>query len=309
MKRGFLFANTGVLCLMLALMLLCPSSVKAQTDSTFVSMYWAVPTLYNPATAGADSALHVTAWGRKQWVGMDVAPQSVNISVDMPFMIGKMRSGLGISAKNDKAGGYKANLFTLHFSYSARLMGGRLALGVNVGKIEQTIKTTSEYSSQNVDLGIGAYYEKTFGKNHAYVGVSATHLNQPSLKNDTCINIQQKRTIYFLVGGNIPTRNPLFIIQPSLLFRNSGTATSVDFTLRATYNRRFWGGVSYRYDDAVTVMAGANIKSVRIGYAYDIGISSWSKSSKGSHEVMATYVMDINLDKKKRAPQKSIRLL
>lgn len=93
------------------------------------------------------------------------------------------------------------------------------------------------------------------------------------------------------------------------MFRNSGTATSVDCTLRATYNRRFWGGVSYRYDDAVTVMAGANIKSVRIGYAYDIGISSWSKSSKGSHEVMATYVMDINLDKKKRAPQKSIRLL
>ena len=93
------------------------------------------------------------------------------------------------------------------------------------------------------------------------------------------------------------------------MFSNSGKTAWVDCTLRASYSQRFWAGISYRYDDALTVMAGANIKSVRIGYAYDIGISSWSKSSKGSHEVMATYVMDINLDKKKRAPQKSIRLL
>ena len=308
MKRGLFIAEWWAVGMLVMWLLLCPSTMKAQ-DSCHVSMYWAVPTLFNPATAGNDSALHITAYGRKQWVGMDTSPQAFFVAADMPFKIRDKRMGVGISMQNSKTDMLKANVLSLKYAYSTKLWGGRLAVGVQAGKIDQTLKLTSEKTATSVDMAAGLYYEKTFGNRQAYIGLSATHLNEASVNIDTLISFQQKRTYYFLAGGNIPTRNTLLIIQPSILLKANGAATTVDCTLRATYNKRYWGGVSYRFDDGVVLMAGADIKAFRIGYAYDLGLSSESKHSKGSHEAMLSYIMKIDLDKKKRTPHKSIRLL
>ena len=308
MKRGTNIAERWVVRMMTLWLMLSLLETKAQ-DSCSVSMYWAVPTLINPATAGKDTALHITAYGRNQWVGMDTSPQTYFVAADMPFKVKKAKMGVGISMQNTKTDLTKANVLAIQYAYSTKLWGGQIAIGLQAGKIEQTLKTSSEKTSTSVDLAAGLYYQRSFGKGQAYAGLSATHLNEASVTIDTISTFQQKRTYYFLVGGNIPTRNTLLIIQPSLLLKANGTATTIDCTLRATYNRRYWGGVSYRYDDGVVVMAGADIKAFRIGYAYDIGTSGDAKHSKGSHEVMLSYLMKINLDKKKRAPQKSIRLL
>ena len=98
-------------------------------------------------------------------------------------------------------------------------------------------------------------------------------------------------------------------MQPSVLVKTTFLATQVDVTLRATWNKRFWGGVTYRNGDAVVVMVGADIKTIRLGYAYDIGISPLAKASDGSHEILATYTLEFELDKKRKHPSKSIRIL
>jgi hypothetical protein len=86
-------------------------------------------------------------------------------------------------------------------------------------------------------------------------------------------------------------------------------AVQTDYTLRATYDHKFWGGVTYRPGDAVVMMVGADVGNIRLGYAYDIGISPLAKASNGSHELMVTYSYKIDLDKQKQHSHKSIRIL
>ena len=90
----------GNLC---AIVMLFSASVLFAQQDTNESMYWATPTLYNPATAGSDSALHITAFDRMQWVGVKDAPQTFFVSADLPIMLGRKRTGLGATILNDKA--------------------------------------------------------------------------------------------------------------------------------------------------------------------------------------------------------------
>jgi hypothetical protein len=98
-------------------------------------------------------------------------------------------------------------------------------------------------------------------------------------------------------------------MQPSVLVKSDFASTQVDYTLRATYDHRFWGGLTYRPGDAVVVQLGVDLKNLRLGYAYDVGISPLAQASGGSHELMVSYTVRLDLGKKEKHPLKSIRIL
>lgn len=324
--------------------------MRAQADIQ-TSMYWAVPAQFNPAAAGADSAVNIIVSHRMQWTGLNSAPQRTYFSGDSPYMLGKTRIGFGASLLQDRTKYFESTTTSGQISYSLKLWGGRLALGAQFGGVRLKFNgskisskfdgygdgassaandsipnpdyevlgdslPTSDVSGSGIDIGLGAYYEKRFKKADFYTGFSVMHLNEPSLKNTTSgQNVYEKEvfslptTIYLLAGCNIYINNALFVIQPSMLFRSNKNVNSFDFTLRATYKQLVWGGVSYRSNDAIVLMAGAKIKSFRLFYSYDLGTAGIAKTSKGSHEVMASYSFKMELEKKKKHPHKSIRLL
>lgn len=303
--------------------LLIAQRIHAQNEAQ-TSMYWATPTLYNPATAGADSALHVSAFDRMQWVGVEGAPQTFFVAVDAPLRIGRKRLGAGFSVLNDQAGLFQTTYVNAQFDVSLSLWGGRLALGLQPAFVNQTFNGSevylpsgdawdssdpsiphSEVSGKAFDLGLGAFYE--WGR--WYGGVSVQHLNSAELEMADYAYSQLETTLYFHAGGNIPLKRTLFILQPSVLVKTTFQFTQYDFTVRALWNQKFWGGVSFRPSDAVILMVGANIGSVSLGYAYDIGISRFGMASGGSHEIMAGWSMPIELDKRTRHGHKSIRIL
>ncbi|MBE6330948.1 MAG: type IX secretion system membrane protein PorP/SprF [Bacteroidales bacterium] len=299
------------------------SFVFAQNDPQ-VSMYWAVPTLYNPAAVGCDSALHISAFDRMQWVGVENAPQTFFVAVDMPFKIKKVRNGVGAMVMNDKAGLFNTTQLGLQYSYSLNLDYGRLALGLQAGMVNQGFSggeiyipdgdawdpsadglPSSEVSAMAFDCGFGAYYEW----NWLYGGMGIQHLAESEIELDEYAFTKLKRTYYFSVGCNIPVKRSLFIVQPSVLVKTTMQALQKEFTLRATYDHKFWGGISFRPKDAVVLMVGADVGAVRLGYSYDIGISPLAKASNGSHELMVTYSYKLDLDKQKQHAHKSIRIL
>ena len=322
MAAGRTFVRLAVL--LYVLLSASDSQLATAQNDAQTSMYWATPTLYNPATAGADTALHVTAFDRMQWVGVEGAPQTFFVSVDAPFRLKSKRMGAGVSILNDQAGLFKTTYVNAQFDYSLSLFGGRLAIGVQPGFVNQTFSggevfipsgdawdatdpsiPRSDVSGKAFDLGLGVYYE--WGK--WYGGVAAQHLNAAELELADYAYSQLERTLYFHAGGNISLKRTLFILQPSVLVKTTFQFTQCDFTLRALWNQKFWGGISYRPSDAVVLMLGADIGSVRLGYAYDIGISRFGMASGGSHELMAGWTMPIELEKKNRHGRKSIRIL
>jgi type IX secretion system PorP/SprF family membrane protein len=99
------------------------------------------------------------------------------------------------------------------------------------------------------------------------------------------------------------------VLQPSFLLKGSGNIVQFDLNLTALVRDRYWGGLSYRFQDAVVVLGGVELANgVRIGYSYDITTSPLAKVSGGSHEVVVGYTFDLNLDKREKR-YKSVRFL
>ena len=124
-----------------------------------------------------------------------------------------------------------------------------------------------------------------------YAGISAVNLMESSA-NIGSIRYDQKRNFY-LTGGFyaklIDEQNSVLYLIPSLLVKSNLTNMQADINARVEYNNRYWAGVSWRYQDALAVMAGVNLKGFRIGASYDLTTSYLSKATNGSVEFFVGY--------------------
>ena len=114
---------------------------------------------------------------------------------------------------------------------------------------------------------------------------------------------------YAVAGYRLQLSDPLFEILPSAIIKSDGRTNSFDVSALVRYNKKFWGGVSFRAGDAFAGIIGFELfNGIRIGYSYDFNTSSIGNYSKGSHEFTLGYCFTLSLDK---APQKyrSIRFL
>ena len=307
-----------------------PAAALAQFD-TQLSQYWATPTYYNAGAAGQIDSIRIIGIGRLQWVGIDNAPQSFVGLADCPFKIGGKRVGAGIAVMQESAGLYSSLDFTLQFAYKLKLFKGTLSIGLELGLISETFKGSDAYipddddyhessdeaiPSSDVngtvfDLSAGVFYTHPL----FWAGVSVKHFTEPTVTmssdsdTETQYEFQTGRTCYFMAGSNIPIKNTLFEIQPSMMAKTDFTFFSAEITARAVYNHLLSGGLAYRWQDALSILLGVEYKSFFIGYAYDYPLSNISKASSGSHEFMLRYNVKLDLSDKNKNKHKSIRIM
>ena len=315
---------------MVASVMLLPAVAHAQFDSQ-LSHYWAVPTYYNAGAVGQIDYIRVSGVGRLQWVGIDNAPQSFIALADSPFKFLGKRIGAGVVIMQESAGLYSSLNATAQIAFKRKLLKGELSIGLEVGLVSETFKGTEVYipddddyheSSDDAipttdvngtafDLSLGVMYTHRL----FWAGVSVKHVTQPTVTmtsssdTETQYEFETGRTCYFMAGSNIEVKNTLFEIQPSMLAKTDFTFFSAEITARAVYNKMFSGGLAYRWDDAVSVLLGAEFKGFYIGYCYDYPISSISKASSGSHEIMLRYNVKLDMSDKNKNKHKSIRIM
>lgn len=306
-------------------------SAKAQFD-TQLSQYWALPAYYNPAATGLTDFLHITGGTRLQWVGIPKAPKAFLAGADMPVNLLGKRIGVGVMVQQEGLGLFTNLNAGVQATYKLKLFKGELGIGLQVGLFDQGFKGSEVYipgdddfheTNDNAiptadlhgtafDMNIGVYYRhRCF-----WAGLSATHVTQPSVSlnageggAESNFESQAGRMCYFMAGGNIPVKNTLFEIQPSMLLRTDFSAFQPEVTARVRYNKFLSGGVAYRWKDAVTLQLGAEYKNFFVGYSYDYPTSAVSKASSGSHEVFVGYNLKLNLSEKNKNKHKSIRLM
>jgi type IX secretion system PorP/SprF family membrane protein len=103
--------------------------------------------------------------------------------------------------------------------------------------------------------------------------------------------------------------NPVFEVLPSVFLQSDGRATQLTMNVNVLYNKKMWGGVSYRTGDAVVAMLGLQlINGLRIGYSYDFQTSEIRTNTGGTHEVMIKYCFNVSLQHEPKS-YKSIRFL
>ena len=274
----------------------------------------------NPGFAGSNNAICATLLGRQQWMGFkDIdgnkgGPQTILLSVD--GYVKPIHGGLGLTIYSDKIG-FENNIgVKLGYAYRKNIGTGNLGVGLEVGFLNKAIdfskfkpiddgdpllyKNSALLSNDDTkgmipDFSLGAYYSIP---NKIYFGLSTSQLAQMKTSFDAT-DITLRRHYYITAGYNYALPgNPSFELAPSFFIKSDGTSTQFDVNCLLEYNKKFWGGLSYRVTDAVGVLVGLNWKDFRFGYSYDITTSALGSSgrSSGSHEIMLGYCFKIKTD-------------
>ena len=306
--------------IIVGLLLNFAGEIKAQYDPSF-SHYFDMETSFNPASAGKQPKINVTAAYAMDRAGFEHNPQTAYAAADMPFYALRSYHGAGVLFMNDRLGLFTHMRLTAQYAYKFKLLGGQLSVGLQAGLISEKLDgskadladsgdpafNSAQLSGNAVDLGAGIYYTlKDF-----YAGISVQHITSPLVKLGDNNELPIDKTYYLSGGYNIKLHNPFLTIKPSVLVKTDMVAWRADVTGRLVYshdNKLLYGGLSYSPTNSVTMLVGGSFHGIVLGYSYEFYTSGLNPGN-GSHELFVGYQQDINLVKKGKNKHKSVRIL
>lgn len=291
--------------------LLIPLSVFGQITPV-TGQYVLNPLTINPAFAGGRGALNIATFYRKQWAGVEGAPETLTFSIDAPFR--DQNIGLGLIIVSDKIGVTKENQFNANYAYKINMGEGILSFGLGA----KVIVTNTAFSDLIViDPGDEIYLTNSrifvvpnfsFGIHYSFhnyfAGVSIPRFLSYRFdfdRNKYFLNNDLSNHSYILNSGYIFEIGPRFKFFPSTLFRYSAVSTvekfQYDINTHFCFFDRFWLGASYRNNRSFAGLFQFQPNNqLRIAYTYDFGISKLGRYSNGSHEIMLRYEFRYKVD-------------
>ena len=255
----------------------------------------------NPAYAGNQKQLSVTALMRNQWVNLEGAPKTQTITSHSNFR--NKNIGLGMMLYNESIGVHSDIGAYFSYAYQIKFKTGMLSMGLQGGLNQLNSDYTKlksrtfgggdpslrAYKSLNPNFGTGLFYNtKT-----AYVGLSVPFLlNNKVMRQSEGVEVEStEKRYYFLTAGKVFDISENLKLKPSFLVRVQeraplGFDASVNFFIDKILNV----GVSYRNHDALTGMFQIDLnENFSFGYAYDYTLSGLNEIARGSHELMVNY--------------------
>ena len=280
----------------------------------------------NPGFAGSANGISGVILNRYQWSGFRDAPETLVFSAEGVATLFGRPSGVGINIISDNLGPEKNILVNLNYAYKTTIPWGNLGIGLALGMFNKGINgeweipeddygiytppgsdpaiPQGEVSQVAFDAGIGVYLK---GSNY-YAGFSVTHVNQARIRFSDLASTFLARHYYLTGGYNIKLSDPLFELRPSFLFKSDLAGWQVDLNTNLVYNDRLWGGITYRFQDAVALLLGVEmVNGLRVGYSFDLVTSALGRYGYGSHEIFLSYSVDI--EKNRSRKYKSVRFL
>jgi len=279
-------------------------ATKTEAQQTLrYSNYLFNKTILNPAAAGSNEYIELMGSYRKQWTGVEGAPQTAFLSIDGPLL--DRRLGLGLQVVSDQIGAQSNVGAVLSVAPRVRLAKDKfLSFGVGLGLFnssingskltydnqQETIIPSVNQSASIFDMKAGIYYKDKYW----FGGVSVFNLIEPKIKYSSDKLTQgntQARHYYAMAGRMIPLSEKFDII-PSVLYKTTEDIDKgqFDFNAKLVYNGMFGFGVGYRNQESLVFLAELQLKSVlKIGYAYDYTTTDISNYTSGSHEIMVAY--------------------
>ncbi len=296
MKRKLLLLLTGIL-------LMTTFRSNAQQDYQ-LTLYMLNPFIYNPAIASTPNFWQIRSNHRFQWVGMTDPPVTNVISAFGPHK--KKDMGYGGNLLYDVTGPTSRMQLNGVYSYNVALVEDiRMSMGLAVGVMQYKVDGTkitlpdendpvlqpSIYSKIAPDASVGVY----FWNPEFYAGFSVKQLLNNTIKlgaPDADKDVMNKlKSHFYLVGGYKRVINRDWAIEPGIMIKKVVPAPyQVELNCKVIYDKVFWGGLSFRSSDAVSVVLGYTYdRKIFFGYTYDIGLNDMRKYNSGSHEICIGY--------------------
>jgi type IX secretion system PorP/SprF family membrane protein len=271
----------------------------------------------SPTYAGIGDNLKIRANGLTQWVGIKNAPDNQSLYADLRIA---NRSGVGISAYNDKNGNTRQKGVKISFAHHLTLdyktkqfLSFGISYNINNFKIDiENFNTTYDVptldpaingdraiSNNNFDAGILYRYDKF------YLSFNANNLI--SKDTDGFIGLEPNRLLnYQLYSGYVISskNNKDVEFEPSVFFQlfDSDKRSSTDFNFKyRKFNRKgdyYWIGASYRFLNDQFIkplnigpMAGIKMNKLYFAYSFQLTLNDLSGFNSGTH--MVTIGLDL----------------
>ncbi|QCX37806.1 type IX secretion system membrane protein PorP/SprF [Aureibaculum algae] len=280
------------------LIMLLSEKVQTQQDPGFTQYMYNTMSV-NPAYAGSKKHTVFNILARSQWVGIDGAPETQTLSYDTSLRYTSV--GIGLNVMNDKIGPAQKTQIDANVSYSLQVTDASfLALGLKLGgrlfnvdwskgiyKNPDRVFDTNVNNEFSPTIGFGAfYYSDKF-----YVGASVPNVLRTNNYSASKENVALEKEHMFLIAGYVFDINRDLKFKPALLFKAvMNDPSSLDISANFLYLDKFRGGVSYRWNDAISALLGFQVtNSLNIGYAYDLTTSNYGVYNTGTHEFMLRY--------------------
>jgi type IX secretion system PorP/SprF family membrane protein len=310
MKALLCYHGPKIRCLLLTILSgFLSFAVKAQIEPVF-TQYMYNETFINPAYVGSHDDISATLLYRKQWVGIDGAPETQTFSIHAP--IDDRRLGVGFSVINETIGVSHEQGFYGSFAYRILYPHSALAFGVTGGFVNDEelytqlqIITQGDHQFTNdvtkmfmPNAGFGMYYYS----DRFYAGLSIPRLLEnnivPSEVGYVVTNMGDlKIWHYYLTSGYVLDLNDELKLEPTIMAQvveNAPVQLDVDANL--LFSEFLWVGAGYRTGDAVSALIGLQLsKQLRIGFSYDYTLTDLQKYNTGTYEFTLRY--DVNYHK------------
>lgn len=263
----------------------------------------------NPGFAGSRNVIATSVLHRSQWLGFGdggsaaISTQNFSIDAEIPILSG----GLGLNVVKDNIGEFSNLGLQASYAFRTQIGIGQLGLGISAGIFQSGINggalrpsqsgdiviPTGDVKGSNLDIGAGAY----FNTQDLYIGLSSAHMTEPTIEwsNGQDYNLERH---YFLIAGYFKELNSVISLNPSIYLKSDGSTSQLDVNTNLIYtnqnNNQMWGGVSYRIDEGLILLAGMDLTNdLRFGLGYDITTSS---PLNNSIELMLGYNFKIKSD-------------
>jgi len=166
------------------------------------------------------------------------------------------------------------------------------AFQLNIDRQDIYVLDPGDTYLQNYDMNVfipdanfGVYY---MTRNY-YVGFSANQLFNSSIKiGKNGNNGYQLNRHYYIIGEYRFDLSYDLSLRPSIVaktFDNFNTFQTT-FTTTLYYKDNYWAGLSYRTNDALSVLFGIKYLNYYFGYSFDYSLNKLQKYTFGSHEFM-----------------------
>ena len=264
----------------------------------------------NPGFSGSRGLVATSVLHRSQWLGFGdgnsagASTQNFSVDAEIPFLHG----GVGLNIVKDDIAQFSNLGLQASYAYRIEMPSGQIGMGMSIGVFQSGIDgsllnpsqsgdqaiPSSDAKGSNIDFGTGIY----FNTQDIYIGFSSLHLNEPTIEWSNGQDYDLERH-YFLIAGYYHEISDILSLNPSLYLKSDGATSQLDINSNLVYtngnNNQMWGGVSYRLDEGIILLAGMDItKDLRFGLAYDLTVLN---SMSNSFEVMLGYNFKIKTNK------------
>jgi type IX secretion system PorP/SprF family membrane protein len=318
--------------ILLATLLVLSISFSAKAQDPHFSQFFASPLTLNPAFTGKfDGEWRLAANHRDQWPSIPKAYVTSSFSFDKAIMKNKIPEsdvfGIGFSGLTDASANsqLKLNYGSASLSYHKALdedgyntIGAGFQATYSSLVLETKDLTFESMLTQNgftnqagrevlqngnnqsyFDMNAGILFSgSSNGNNNYYAGVSAYHVNRPTV-GFKASNYQLASRLTIHAGGTIPVSD-VVNFNGSVIHQRQAKASETTLGGAFSYNLNgdeektasVYAGAWLRLNDALIPYIGLEIGGLRIGASYDVNVSTLkaATASRGGSEFSLIYI-------------------